>query len=65
MKTMELLCRRFDRKFADYAADLDTINSYPGRYYVCIINVVSNDCWWHAFTSCRDFLHWMNGVILD
>lgn len=65
MKTMEKLCRRFEKLFPEYCADLDALESYRGCYRVCIIDV-ERDIWsWHIFTSCRDFREWMDGVVMD
>lgn len=65
MKTMEKLCRRFERMFPDWCAELDTLESYPGCYRICIINTALDVWAWHMFTSCRDFCEWMHGVVLD
>ena len=65
MKTMERLCRRFERLFPAYCAELDTLDSYRGYYRVCIIDL-EHDIWaWHVFTSCREFREWMEGVVMD
>ena len=64
MNTMEKLCRRFEKLFPGYAADLDDINSYRGYYRVCIVTP-DNNYYWHLFTSCKDFRDWMNGVTID
>ena len=65
MKTMEKLCRRFEKLFPNYAADLDTIDSHKGYYKVCIFDLEFNLPYWHIFTSCRDFREWMDGVVMD
>lgn len=65
MKTIEKLCRKFERLFPSYCADFDTINSYKGCYRICIIDVERNLYSWHIFTSCKDFSEWINGVVLE
>ena len=55
MKTMEKLCRRFEKMFPGYAADLDDVNSYRGYYRVCIIDLEHMVFSYHCFTSCDDF----------
>ena len=63
MKTMQKLCRRFERLFPIYAADLDTLESYRGCYRVCIIDLETEMYYWHMFKSCRDFREWMDGLV--
>ena len=65
MKTMENLCRQFEKRFPNYCAELDDINSYNDCYYICIIDIENNLWSWHIFNSCDDFRSWMNGVVLD
>lgn len=65
MKTMQKLCRQFERLFPEYCAELDEMESHKGYYRVCIIDLHNNLWSWHIFTSCMDFSEWMHGVVLD
>lgn len=66
MKTMKTLVKRFNRLFGNsfYEAVLDTFDSYPGHYVVCITGPfgITNA---YSFATAREFREWMDGVVLD
>ncbi|MCR5566022.1 MAG: hypothetical protein K6F61_04160 [Clostridiales bacterium] len=64
MKTMEKLCKRFNRMNPCYHAELDWINSYKGWYTVIIESEYEYPAHYH-FPTCNDFKDWINGVVLD
>ena len=66
MKTMEKLCKRFERLHPGYEASLDTCESYPGFYRVYIDNAETGSlCHVYTFRTCADFRDWTDGVVLD
>ena len=64
MKTMEKLCRKFERIHPGYLADLCNDN-YEPRYTVFITEPVLGLVSRYVFETCRDFSEWINGVVLD
>ena len=68
MKTMERLCKRFNRIHKPYTATLNTLDSYRGYYRVCIANKISDffdDTCYYTFRSCAEFREWIDGVIMN
>lgn len=65
MKTMQKLCKRFERIHPGYKAELDTMESYRGWYVIYITEPVLGLTSTYYATSCREFRDWMNGVVLD
>lgn len=63
MKTMKKLIQKFNRKFPNYSAYLDCIESYQGCYRICISDDEYKLSSWYIFDSCRDFNEWMNGIV--
>lgn len=63
MKSFEKLIKKFNRLNPDYIAELDKTDSCRGCYkvYISYRTVTST----YYFVSCRDFISWMNGVVLD
>lgn len=65
MKTMEKLCRRFEKLNPGYKAELDKISSYVGWYIIYITEPVCGTTSTYYATGCREFKEWMDNVVLD
>lgn len=63
MRTMEKLCKRFERIHAGYKAELDKLDSYRGAYWVHVYNDFIGSTYF--FSSADEFKTWALGVILD
>lgn len=71
MKTMEKLCKRFNRIHNGYKAIFDPFFSYRGYYNVTIMNDDKDFPSLYGLTSvytfktCREFKEWIDGVVMD
>ena len=63
MKTMQKLCKKFNRMFPSYCADLDEFNSSLGYYRVVILDLNTLTYYPRYFTSTRDFNSWINDIL--
>ena len=64
MKTMKKLVNRFNRLYPADKAELSS-DSWEEKYTVYITEPVCGLTSRYVFTTCNDFLDWINGVVLD
>lgn len=62
MKTMERICRQFEKRNPGMECYLDTFDSCRGNYHVYIGNALAGS--WYWFGSVSDFRQWAKYVVL-
>lgn len=63
MRTMEILCRRFERMNPGFECYLDRFDSAPGSYHVFVGNDIAGG--WYWFDSVSAFRQWARYVVMD
>lgn len=63
MAMMRLLCKRFEKRFAGWRAELQEMESWRGNYRVYIGNDLAGAV--YVFETCEQFKFWAAYAVLD